>query len=186
MAKGSAIARRWAQALFEAAAAQGATVEVGRDLRALLESLWGSEEARRFLLGDRTSIEDRKKLVRGLLDAAGGGPRLVRSFVLLALDKRREAYLPDMAEAYGALLDRSQGLVEVEVRTAVELPAADRDGLRNVIASKLDRKIRTNFVVDSSLLGGLQIRVDDRLFDASLKRRLERLGEQLANARVGV
>lgn len=187
MDRGTAIARRWAQALFQAAQAGDATAKVGHDLQAAVSALWGDDEVRRFLLGDRIPIEAKKRLV-GALPGAGVGEmhRLVSNFLLLALDKRREAYIPDMAGAYAVLVDKAQGLIEVEVRTAVDLTEAGRENLRSVLVSKLGRQVRTNFVVDPSLIGGLQVRVDDRLFDASLRRRLERLGEQLAKARVGV
>ncbi len=200
MARGSTIARRWARALFEAAQGANSTAEVGRDLQAAVSALWGDDEVRRLLLGDRVPVEAKRRLVSALSGAgaaAGAGPastagrqggmhRLVSNFLLLALDKRREAYVPEMASVYTTLSDRAQGLIEVEVRTAVDLTEAGRENLRSVLASKLGRQVRTDFVVDPLLMGGLCIRVDDRLFDASLRRRLQRLGEQLAKARVGV
>jgi len=182
VAKGSVIARRWAQALFEAARDAGAVAEVGRDLQAVVDALWGDEAVRRFFLSDRTPVEAKKRLI-----TSGPGPhRLVRNFVLLCLDKRREAYLPDMAFTYRTLVDRSEGVVEAEVRTAVQLPQADRDRLEAALSAKLRRRVRTKFIVEPSLIGGLAVRIDDRLFDASLKRRLERLRERLAGAGAGV
>ena len=204
MAQGSAVARRYAQALFQAAQGAKATAEVGRDLNAAVAAIWDDERLRVFMTGDRVAAEAKKRLVAGLAAAAGavgpaegppGGPSqgearglhlLVRNFLWLAVDKRREAYVPDVARAYQALADRAEGLVDVEVRTAVELGEDGRRKLGLALTGKLGRRVRANFVVDPSLIGGLQVKVDDRLFDASLRRRLERLGEHLAKARVGV
>ncbi len=183
MAKGSTIARRWSQALFEAASDE--FVRVGRDLQAVVDSLWGDDQARAYLESDRVALGTKKEFVRTLAKAKVH--RLVLNCLLLAIDKRREGFMPGIAAAYGTLSDKAQGLTEVEVRTAVELPEANRQNLGRTLAGKLgESRLKTKFLVDPSLLGGLQVRVDDRLFDASLRRRLERLGEQLAKARVGV
>lgn len=195
MAQGSAVARRYARALFQAAQGAKATAEVGRDLKTAVEAIWDDERLRVFMTGDRVAAEAKKRLVAGLAAAVGAGTSqgearglhlLVRNFLWLAVDKRREAYVPDVARAYQALADRAEGLVDVEVRTAVELGEDGRRKLGAALAGKLGRRVRANFVVDPSLIGGLQVKVDDRLFDASLRRRLERLGEHLAKARVGV
>ena len=195
MAQGSAVARRYAQALFQAAQGAKATAEVGRDLRTAVEAIWDDRRLRAFMTGDRVAAEAKKRLVAGLAAAVGAGTSqgearglhlLVRNFLWLAVDKRREAYVPDVARAYQALADRAEGLVDVEVRTAVELGEDGRRKLGLALTGKLGRRVRANFVVDPSLIGGLQVKVDDRLFDASLRRRLERLGEHLAKARVGV
>ncbi len=181
MATGSTVARRWAEALFEAAGAAGATAEVGQDLGDAARALWGDERVRGFILSDRVSQEAKKNLVRDL-----GVHRLARNFLALAIDKRREAYIPEIARTYAALADKAAGIVDVRVRTAVELGEPGRKNLVSVLERKLGRGVRVSFAVDPSLLGGLQLRVEDRLFDASLARRLERLGEHLAKARVGV
>jgi len=195
LAQGSAVARRYAQALFQAAQGAKATAEVGRDLKTAVAAIWDDERLRVFMTGDRVAAEAKKRLVAGLAAAVGAGTSqgearglhlLVRNFLWLAVDKRREAYVPDVARAYQALADRAEGLVDVEVRTAVELGEDGRRKLGAALAGKLGRRVRANFVVDPSLIGGLQVKVDDRLFDASLRRRLERLGEHLTKARVGV
>jgi F-type H+-transporting ATPase subunit delta len=197
LAQGSSIARRYARALFEAAQAAGVTAEVGRDLAVAVAVIWGDDKVRAFFTGNRTPTEAKKRLVTQACgwgdDPAGGGremgkglERLVGNFLLLAVDKRREEYVAEVAGVYASMVDRAAGLVDVEVRTAVDLGEGGRDKLSQALAEKLGRRVRTSFVIDPSLLGGLEIKIDDRLFDASLRRRLVRLGEHLAKARVGV
>ncbi len=185
MAQGSAVARRWAQALFEAAEAAGAADQVGRDLATVVGVLWGDDKLREFFLGERVPAEAKKRLV-ARLGLNPGFHRLVGNFLCLAVDKRREARVKEVAQVYKALSDKAKGLVDVEVRTAVPLDDAGRENLENVLGRKLGARVRVTFSVDPALLGGLQVKMNDRLFDASLRRRLERLGEHLAKARVGV
>ncbi|HCW50671.1 MAG TPA: ATP synthase F1 subunit delta [Clostridiales bacterium] len=182
--KGSVVARRYARALYEAAAAAGAPDAVGRDLRAAVGAIWGEEGLREFLLSERVASGAKKRLVREL--TGRGVHRLVRNLLLLTVDKRRTSYLPEIVELYGLLEDRARGVARVEVRTAVPLDEPARREMESVLSAKLGRRVRLSFKVDPSILGGVQVKVDDRLLDASLKRRLERLGERLAKVRVGV
>jgi len=198
MALGSKVARRYAQALYEAAEARQAAEAVRDLLDATVAALWGDPSVRTFFLSDRVPGAAKKRLVEETLapHERTAGPdenraqsealRLVRNCLFLVIDKRREAYLPEIVRSLASLVDRARGLVDVEVRTAVELGEADRDWLGRTLASRLGRPLRPRFVADPSLLGGLVVKVDDRLFDASFRRRLERLGEHLAKARVGV
>lgn len=205
MPAGSVVARRYARALFEAAEAAGAAVNVGRDLEAVVGALWGDERLRLFFLSERAPAGAKKRLVEELSGDAGepigarpkteakarakGAARgvhpYVRNFLLLVVDKRREAFVPDMAREYAALVDRAQGLTDVQVRTAVPLGKKEQDALLSTLTAKLGRQVRLIFAVDPALLGGVRIKVDDKLFDASLKRRLERLREHLAKPRAG-
>ncbi|MEW6031936.1 MAG: ATP synthase F1 subunit delta [Bacillota bacterium] len=181
MAQGSAVARRYARALLEVAAKNGVVAEVGRDLAAVAEALWGDEALRSYFLGTRVSPQAKKNLVSRLADERVH--RLVRNFLLLVVDKRREALLPEMARLYSALEDRFRGVSNVRVRTAVPLDESERAKVETILAAKLGRPVRLSFATDPDLLGGVEVRTDDRLYDASLRRRLQRLGEHLAKAR---
>lgn len=177
--------------MFEAAEGAGAVSEVGRGLASAASAIWGDHRLRAFIEGERVPVEAKKKLIGEMAEAAGGGGRrgglhpLVRNFLLLAIDKRREAYVPEAAMVFASLADRAAGVVNAEVRTAVELDDVGRRNLQEVLAGKFGDKLRLHFVVDPALVGGLVVKIEDRLFDASLKRRLARLGEHLAKARVG-
>ena len=182
MSRGTRVARRYAAALFEAASASGVEAEVGRGLRAAVLSLWGDERLRGFVVGERVPQEAKRRVISDLVSSKVH--RLVRNFLLLTVDKRRETQLPAMVQVYSALEDRALGITDVLVTTAVPLGEKERRNLEISLEAKLGRA-RLSFETDSSLVGGLQIRAGGRVFDASLKRRLQKLGEHLAKARVG-
>lgn len=180
----STLARRYARALYEAATAAEAAGQVGDDLVALVASIWQDAGRAAFFQSGQVAAGDKKQLIREL-----GGDRchqLVTNLACLSVDKRRESYLPEIARQYGVLLDRAQGISDVEVRTAVPLGAPEQESFTVSLTAKLGGRVRVNFVVDPSIVGGVQVKAADKLFDASLRRRLERLGEHLAKARVGV
>ncbi len=108
--------------------------------------------------------------------------RQVRRLVTLLVERRRVALLPRVVEAYRALLYARRGIVEAEVVSAAPLIEAERVALRERLEGLTDRRVELRERVDPSLLGGLVVRIGDRLYDASVRGRLERLRSQLVAA----
>jgi len=77
------------------------------------------------------------------------------------------------------LVERAAGLVHVQVVTAVPLPPQVQEALRAKIASSLGKTVELSVSVDRELLGGLRLRIGDKIADASVRYRLERLRESL-------
>lgn len=108
--------------------------------------------------------------------------RQVARLVELLVERRRVGLLPRVAEAYRRLLYARWGIVEAEVVSAVPLTEAERDALRERLEQLAGRRVELRERVDPGLLGGLVVRIGDRLYDASVRGRLERLRTQLIAA----
>ncbi|MFO0002631.1 MAG: ATP synthase F1 subunit delta [bacterium] len=105
----------------------------------------------------------------------------VASFLRLLLDKDRFAALADIAREYRALADAEAGRVRATVTTAAELTPATRDAVANALVRSTGKKVVLETRVDPALLGGLVAQVGGRVYDASLRTRLERLQLSLVN-----
>jgi F-type H+-transporting ATPase subunit delta len=77
------------------------------------------------------------------------------------------------------LVERAQGLVHVEVVSAVPLATSVQELLRAKIASSLGKTVELTLSVDKEILGGLRLRIGDRVADATVRHQLERLRESL-------
>lgn len=108
--------------------------------------------------------------------------RQVARLVELLVERRRVGLLPRVAEAYRQLLYAERGIVEAEVASAAPLTEAERDALRERLERLAGRQVELRERVDPGLLGGLVVRIGDRLYDASVRGRLERLRTQLIAA----
>jgi ATP synthase F1 delta subunit len=170
------IARVYATALYQAAEESGRLEEVRRDLGEFVQAVEASPELRQFLATEDVS-DARKKAV--LLELTEGGEEQVRNLLRLLVDKNRETELTAIYRAFVNLLEQAQGIVHVEVVTAVPLPPALREALRSKIESSLDKTVELTLTVDKEILGGLRLRIGDRVADASVRHRLERLRELL-------
>jgi F-type H+-transporting ATPase subunit delta len=78
-------------------------------------------------------------------------------------------------------VEAAQGLVHVEVVSAVPLTKSLEDALRTKIESSLGKTVELTLTVDKEILGGLRLRIGDRVADASVRHRLERLRELLTS-----
>lgn len=170
------IARVYATALYQAAEEEGRVEQVRRDLGEFVEAVESSGELRQFLVAEEIS-DARKK--EALLEITEGGDELVRNFLRLLVDKSRESELSDAYQALVGLVEKAQGLVRVEVVTALPLPVPLEHALRAKIESSLKKTVEMTLTVDKEILGGLRLRIGDRVADATVRHRLERLRELL-------
>jgi F-type H+-transporting ATPase subunit delta len=91
----------------------------------------------------------------------------------------RPRAIPRMVEHFASLLRRERGVQLAEVRTALPLDDAQRDAVMDRLHELTGDEIEINEVVDEGLIGGITVRIGDRLYDASVRSRLERLRARL-------
>ena len=170
------IARVYATALYEAAAEAGRVDAVRGDLGEFARAVADSDELRQLLVTEEISDTKKKEI---LLELTQGGDEFVRNLLCLLVDKSRESEIAGINRAFVELVEAAQGLVHVEVVTAVPMPASLQETLRTKIASSLGKTVELKLSVDTDLIGGLRLKIGDKVADASVRHRLERLRESL-------
>jgi ATP synthase F1 delta subunit len=174
----SKISRVYAISLYEAAVDEGRVEAVRRDLGAFVEALKSSAELRHLLVAEE--INDAQKTAV-LMELTEGGDELVRNFLRIIVDKSRESELTDVYDGFVELDEKAKGIVHVEVVTAVDMTEAVLDGLKQKIESSLNKTVELTMTVDKEILGGLRLRIGDRIADASVRYRLDTLRELLTS-----
>src|SRR5690606_16845767 len=91
------------------------------------------------------------------------------NFLLFVVSKNREEFIPDIIEKFLLLKDQKLGIVSVDVISAEEFNEEQVNQLRNKFESLLNRKVRFRFSIDKSIIGGFVARVEDTVYDASIK-----------------
>ena len=121
-------------------------------------------------------------LVALIADVAGGSlDEHSRNFLTTLADNRRLGLLPEIAAMFEVLRAEVENVADVEVISAVELDAAQRQRLADALQKRLKREVRLHCKVDASLIGGAIVRSGDFVIDGSLKARLERLASAMTN-----
>jgi len=169
------IARRYAQAYFDLAQEAGAIAEWGRELARVADALADPDVAR-ALANPRLRGAERAQLTTALVE--GMLPQAA-NLVRLLLERGRIAALPALVAHYRRLADRASGVVRAEVVSAVPLDAASTKRLRGALSERLGGEVETTVRQDPDILGGLIVRIGDRVIDASVRTRLEQLRSAL-------
>jgi len=175
MARRETAARRYAEAAFQIGRADDTLDDWERDLTVVGE-LMANDQVRRILQHPVIPYAAKERL----LQRAGGGIRPeVLSLVLLMVRRGRPRAIEPMVSHFGALLRAERGIVLAEVRTALPLEDEQRRAVTERLGELTGEAIEMNEVVDESLIGGIAVRIGDRLYDASVRSRLERLRARL-------
>jgi F-type H+-transporting ATPase subunit delta len=176
LALSGSAARRYAEALLALATDDRAVGEI----RSSLEKL--APVFDRVTIGElRDPSVPMKQRVEALSSALKAEPEVVRSLLVLLLEGDRIALVPQIALAFGDLVDQREGIAKARITTAVPLDEAARRELVRRLERESGRKLRATFAVDPALIGGAKVQIGDHLIDSSVRAKLTALGRQLAS-----
>ncbi len=171
-------ARRYAKALLSLAQEQGTGEVIGTQLGQVAEILTAPELAKVLTL-PALPASVRQDMVAQLV-AQGSLHNIVEKFLHVLADSDRLRDVNAINEAYQQLLDKALGRVRARVRSAVDLEAEEKQLLVRTFGQLTAKTVEPAFETDATLLGGVVVEVEGRVYDASLKTQLARLGDQLA------
>lgn len=173
--KNLAVARQYAAAAFQLALESDALDRWLADLRTAAEAL-GEDRVQRVLGSPRLSLGQRFAIVKRSL--AGLDPKLL-NLVLLMVERRRLGLIGAVADEFARLADERRGIVVAEVTTAVPLDEQHRALVAQRLSAALGKQVRLRSAVDPEIIGGLVVKVGDRLINGSVAGRLARLRREL-------
>jgi F-type H+-transporting ATPase subunit delta len=176
LALSGSAARRYAEALLALSPNERAVAE----LRTSLEKLAPVFD-RVTVAGLRDPSVPMKERIEAVSSALVGEPAIVRSLMVLLLETDRIALVPQIALAFGDLVDRREGIAKARITTAVPLKDAEQRELVSRLERESKRKLRATFAVDPTLIGGAKVQIGDHLIDSSVRAKLVALGRQLAS-----
>lgn len=173
----SPVVENYAETLMELGVREGQAREYGAALSELVGLMESREEMRRFLDTPRVEPDEKRRALRTAL--SGRVPETFIRFLLVVLDKGRQRLLPEIEAAYRDLLDEREGRVHASVTLAREPDESLREEIRRGLQEAFDREVVLHFQEDERLLGGLVVKIGDRVMDGSVQRRLEDMRRQL-------
>ncbi len=172
---------RYAKALFDLAIETKVLSAVESDLASVKSMVADSPELRALLMSPRFTAEDKAAGLAAIAERADLSTTTKKFLGLLAAN-RRTAHLPTIIAAFERLSAARRGLVSAQVTTAIALSEAQTESLSSALRAALGKDPQIETHVDPAILGGVKVRVGSRLYDASLKSKLDSLKFALKRA----
>ena len=174
------VAKRYAGALFAVAERNGILDAVASDL-ALMGRFLAEVPYLRAVIMQPLVSDTRKNKVAD--DAFGDRVTAASlNFLKLLIRKRREELFEECAREFRALLAAHTNTVDAEAATAVPMTAEQVVRLTESLQTLTGKTVRLTTQVDAALVGGVVVRLGDRILDGSVRGKLERLERLLSGA----
>jgi F-type H+-transporting ATPase subunit delta len=174
--KAVGISRNYAEALFTLGDKSGRLEEYAGLLEALAAAIDHSPQVEAVLMSPNVPKAKKAALIG---DALAGAPRDFVLFAQAVVRRGRQGWFGDIAREYGALVDVRFNRLRAAVTVAREPDAALRESIRTALSRAFGKEVLPTFVVEPGILGGTVVKVGDRIYDGSIRRKLGRLRRQL-------
>jgi F-type H+-transporting ATPase subunit delta len=175
-------ARRYARALLDVATEQERATETGAALRQAT-SLLGANAALAAALAHPTLPIERKRSIVNTVFGGGTGDALLVRLLDLLITRGRLDLLADVEQAYADAWNARRGVVIAEAVTAQALSAAQQDRLSRALAVAARGEVELTAAVDPQVLGGLRVTMGGRIYDGTVRARLNGLRRHLEGDR---
>ena len=176
------VARRYAEAFFNIAKEAGKIDQFQTELELIIKTIDEIDGLKVYLNHLLIPVAQKKETVeKAFADQVSA---VTLSFFKLIIDKRREGYLKSIVEVYCDMADESRNITKADLISAQEVPEEEVKLLAERLSASTGKTVQLRQTVDASLIGGIKLRVGDRIIDASVAKRLEMLKDQLRKLKI--
>jgi F-type H+-transporting ATPase subunit delta len=173
----STVAKRYALALFQLSKENNLLDQMEEELRVVKNVVTSSKDLNSVLKSPKVTIEKKKEIVKGSF--AKFNP-LVLNTLMILIDRHREDQIAEVVDRFVDLANEERGIAEAKVYSIRPLTDEETKALSATFAAKVGKKsLRIENIVDTDILGGIKLRIGNRIFDGSLRGKLDRLERNL-------
>lgn len=169
------LAGRYAGAVYELASDANCVDAVLADLKGLADLIDANDELKSVISSPLYAIGEQAAAMTAVLEKAGANALSVK-FVGAVAGNSRLFALPQIISAFAELVAKKRGQITAEVISAVQLDASRQKAVEATVAKLAGAEtVSLSMRVDPSLIGGLIVRIGSKMFDTSIKTKLNRL-----------
>lgn len=172
------IAKRYGTALFELAVESDKIATIEEEVIAVKQTLVEQNEIINIMNHPKITTDDTVKMVEDIYK--GKISEELMGLIVLLVKKKRQTYMVDVFDAFLQLVKEHNNLVIANVTSVKELTDTQKDELVSNLKKTLNKDIEVKVNVDESIIGGLIIRIGDKIIDNSIKGKMKRLSSELA------
>jgi F-type H+-transporting ATPase subunit delta len=173
----SVVGDRYAESLFDLAKEENKVTQYLDDIKLVGEVLDSDPQIVQFfnhvLIGNDKKIQLLDQSFKGNVD------QYVLNFLKLLVQSRRIRYIDDIVKSYIKLSNQYLGIEEGMIYTPYELTDQQIQDIEKAISQKENKKVTLKVSIDPSLLGGIKVQIANRIYDGTIKNKVEMLKKEL-------
>ena len=174
-------AKRYSLALYELATESSLLAQIEKNSLAILNLISNSKDfsnlikdptlSRGSLTGVINKISENFKL-----------ETLFKNFLSFLITKRRFFYLEQILNSFNEICSEKKGELKAEIKSAKDLTQEEINTITDELSNNFKSKIKLNYKVDKSLIGGLVVQVGSTMIDTSIKNKLQQIENKMIEA----
>jgi F-type H+-transporting ATPase subunit delta len=172
------LATDYAQALFEVASKRGGADDIEKDLEGIKELLGTHKKFRDILYHPSITKTEKKDIIDKII-APQCSSKWVKNILYILVDKRRERMLDYLPDVFKGVVGRIRGVVSVKVQTAFPLTETRLVKLKENLEKLTKKKVELETEVNNEIIGGMVIRIENKIIDGSIINHLKNLKKNL-------
>lgn len=176
--KHNEIAKKYSRALFELGKEENILLELREQLADIVSTIEEYPDLEKLLFHPGVTPGDKKKILQDIFSSSISEE--IMNFVKFLIDKRREKYISVIYNDFIELMNKENEILEVEVISAVEISADLKDKLEQKLVNLSGYEIILKERVAPDIIGGLILKIGDRVIDGSIRHDLELLRDRIA------
>ena len=176
MAELATIARPYAEAAYRLAK-EGNSLQAWSDALNLLASVYRDPQMQAAIANPKVTSSDIEKLLVAICGARIDD--VARNLIQLLVHNRRLPVLVDIRDLFEQLKLEDEGKLDAKISSAFPMEEAQRHQVVNLLSSRFKRKINATVTVNPDLIGGIKVEVGDKVWDASVRGKLQTMAATL-------
>ena len=167
------IAEKYAQALFELVTEENELEDIAAEFAEVIEIAQENEELNQVLNHPKLSYDQKKEIVNKIFK--GQISTDLFNFLKLLIDKKRIEFLDEIYEEFKSLVEDQENRLEVKVTAPLELSTTQKNNLKTKLGNILDKDITLELEIEPDLIGGLILKIGDKVIDGSIRNYLQEM-----------
>ncbi len=176
------VSTRYASALMDLAEEKNLFSVISEDMDLVEKTLRSSKELRKVIASPVIENEKKISIIEAIFE--GKVNNEVLNFLNFIVKKNRDVLFYDIVKRFTELRDVKSGIVNVDIVSAIDLDESEKNKMISKFEAYSGKKIRAEFSVDESIIGGFSVKIGDTVIDATVVNQLERLKKKLKSAAV--
>ena len=172
----SKISVRYSRALFQSALGKKILDKVNQDM-ILISEVCKAPETKELLNSPIIVPSKKSAIFRKIFE--GNVEKITLALIDLVVKNGREPYIPAIARVFVHETMKYKGITKSVLTTAVEVNTSVKKQITDLISDVFDTKVELEETIDTEIIGGFILRVDDNYIDASIRNKLRKIKKEL-------